>query len=85
MYSPQSSHVWLCRFSLRLRELRPEIQWERAVACAVRAYGLASDLSPEAAATVHAKLSGFAAPDRDAQAARRTRSRQRPSPLFTTI
>jgi hypothetical protein len=55
------------------------------VACAVRAYGLASDLSPEAAATVHAKLSGFAAPDRDAQAARRTRSRQRPSPLFTTI
>lgn len=57
MYSSQSSHVWLCRFSIRLRELRPEIAWERAVACAVRAYGISSDLNPEAVATVHAKFS----------------------------
>lgn len=55
MYSPQSSHAWLCRFSIRLHELQPQMRWERAVACAVRAYGYASDLCPEAAASVHAK------------------------------
>lgn len=51
-----SSHLWLSRFSVRLLAQRPDMPWQRAVARAVVAYGHSSDIAPEEAADIDARV-----------------------------
>jgi hypothetical protein len=50
-----SSHVWLSRFAIRFLQIRPEVDWQRAVCRGVSAYARAPYLHPETVAQVIAR------------------------------
>jgi len=54
--SNQSTHHWLGRFAVELMKLRHDISIRYAVGRAVQVYGHSSDLAPEIAAQIDAKV-----------------------------